>query len=92
MTSLRAALQAARAGDSPAFATMEDILHRICGTGGSVGFEAMSGYANTMARLVEQGAKGSMTMDAALLGRLDELVDELDYCLQQAALMSGALT
>jgi HPt (histidine-containing phosphotransfer) domain-containing protein len=80
--SLRASLTRLGNGDSIAFDAivfkeMEQIAHRICGTGASLGFESLSRCAAPIERLAE-GQGDGVTADLKVLERLVQYVAALE--------------
>ena len=77
MAAIRAQAEAIRGGDAGAFATLEQLAHRIYGTGATLGFDALSGCAGKIERLAE-AAKKAAAVDPQTLLRLESYLGELE--------------
>ena len=77
ITTLREQMLRLRAGDREALAVIQELTHKIHGSGAMFGFAELSEQAGEMERLVFAGATGDPTLD-----RLDTLIDQLSAALE----------
>jgi HPt (histidine-containing phosphotransfer) domain-containing protein len=76
LSTLRASLAALAGGDSTALETIEQLAHRMSGTGATLGLEALSERAQHLERLAERHAPGSPP-DAGALSGLGAAIEAL---------------
>ena len=86
IATMRELSRAASAGDASALSSIEHLSHRISGTGGTLGFDAMSQSARSLEMLVESVATGGVARDELLLKRAEALLGELDGYVRRANL------
>lgn len=65
-------------------APLEEIAHKIHGSGAMFGFAAISTCAGEMESLVEGLIAAKASLDASTIQRLNGLVDQLERCVQEA--------
>lgn len=76
ITTLREQLRRLRAGDREAMGIVQELTHKIHGSGAMFGFADLSDRAGEIERLVIAGETGNDTLD-----RMDTLIDQLDTAL-----------
>jgi chemotaxis protein histidine kinase CheA len=76
ITTLREQMLRLRAGDHEALVVIQELTHKIHGSGAMFGFAELSDRAGEMERLVFAGTSGDEALD-----RLDTLIDELSAAL-----------
>ena len=74
---LREQLRRVRAGDRPALVVIQELTHKIHGSGAMFGFADLSDRAGEIERLVVAGDTGNDTLD-----RMDTLIEQLDAALE----------
>jgi HPt (histidine-containing phosphotransfer) domain-containing protein len=78
VTTLREQSQRLRAGDRAALGVIQELTHKIHGSGAMFGFADLSDRAGEIERLIVAGAPGDDTLD-----RLDTLIDQLGVALEK---------
>jgi HPt (histidine-containing phosphotransfer) domain-containing protein len=76
ITTLREQLRRLRAGDHEALGVIQEVTHKIHGSGAMFGFAALSDRAGEIERLVVDGVTGVETLD-----QVDTLIDQLGVAL-----------
>jgi HPt (histidine-containing phosphotransfer) domain-containing protein len=77
VTTLRAQSQRLRAGDREALGVIQELTHKIHGSGAMFGFADLSERAGEIERLVFAGVTGNETLD-----QMDTLIDQLGVALE----------
>jgi len=77
ITTLREQMLRLRAGNRDALVMIQELTHKIHGSGAMFGFADLSERAGEMERLVVAGATGNEALD-----RLDTLIDQLGAALE----------
>jgi len=77
ITTLREQMLRLRAGNRDALVMIQELTHKIHGSGAMFGFADLSERAGEMERLVVAGATGTEALD-----RLDTLIDQLGAALE----------
>jgi HPt (histidine-containing phosphotransfer) domain-containing protein len=83
VSTLRRSLAALEAGDCAALGTIEQLAHRMSGTGATLGFESLGERAQRLEQLAGAHARGSPPDAAALSGlaaAIEALAAELARC------------
>jgi HPt (histidine-containing phosphotransfer) domain-containing protein len=79
VASLLDCLARIRSGDSQALELLQQLTHRIHGTGATLGFSAISACAGKIEHWVEQTAGSASPADPARLGELEKLTAQLNH-------------
>jgi hypothetical protein len=77
MTTGRELLDKLKSGDAGAFKVMEQLAHRIVGTGSSLGFHSLSTHAVAVERFAEAQPPDAMP-DPEAIARLGEYLAQLE--------------
>jgi HPt (histidine-containing phosphotransfer) domain-containing protein len=77
ITTLREQLLRVRAGDREAMGVVQELTHKIHGSGAMFGFADLSDRAGEIERLIVEGDIGNDTLD-----RMDTLINQLDAALE----------
>ena len=76
LETLRARLPALGAGDSAALAEIRNLAHRICGTGATLGFDALADLAHALEKIAD-AQPPDQRPDAAAMQQLARGIDAL---------------